>query len=201
MYIDGLATIIAADALSHGANYKHRGRHGTEIIAIYFLACLLSRLGFPFPRDVAPDSGCTTSLLWMLLSTTDSLKKRATTFLFRLYFRNLWKKIKNILYAPSTVQYRSAYTSNQIPWNTWLLQALHRHVIDDHVIFRSRYITTMPWYVQLVIKGGSRPRIRHKFARETTYNSVFPKFTLASRRKRLVKFEILCKVAIKPRSD
>lgn len=80
-----------------------------------FLPASSLGLGFPFPRDVAPDSGCTTSLRWMLLSTTDSLKKKATTFLSRLYFYNLWEKIKNILYAASTVQYRSVYSSNQIP--------------------------------------------------------------------------------------
>lgn len=57
-----------------------------------FLPASSLGLGFPFPRDVAPDSGCTTSLRWMLLSTTDSLKKKATTFLSRLYFHNLREK-------------------------------------------------------------------------------------------------------------
>lgn len=57
MYIERLATIIAADALSHGANYKDT-KAAFKIIAIYFLTCfsllLAASLQISFTRSHSP---------------------------------------------------------------------------------------------------------------------------------------------------
>lgn len=80
---------------------------------------------------------------------------------------------------PVTLYYPS-HSPNQIPRNTSLFHWLYLQMINGHLI---TYITTTPWYVRLVITGGS-PWIHYEFTRKRErkreYYTFSLKFSLAS---------------------
>lgn len=131
-----------------------------------------------------------------------------TTFLSRLYFHNLSRKInkkkkKHIPCIPINF-YHPSHSPNQILRNTSLFQWLYLQMINGHLISRSCYITTTPWYVRLVITGGSPwtvDPLRIHERKRNEYQLFLWNSAWRPWRKRLVKFEILCEIAIKPRSD